>query len=491
MKTLLAFIFSYNYDGLLSIAVTITYAVLSIGATIHVLLNKHDIKSSIGWIAIVFLSPFIGTICYIVFGINRVTRKAVRLRSETVDETVDESEISPSSQDNTIKVLSLQAHQMMVYSKNVYPQGFIRGNIIEPLLSGIEAYPAMLDAIKNAKKEVLLESYIFDSDSETDKFLDAFSTAIQNGVKVKVLIDGFGTLRLFRRNIEKKLAKVSGLKYGVFLPPHIPISLPFINLRNHRKLMIVDGETAFFGGMNLSASNMIPTDQKNGISDITFKIKGAVIDQIAQIFESDWAFVKKETFASCSNFVKYDNDSGALARVIPDGPDISIRRTRYIIEGALNSALKHIAIMTPYFLPDNDILSACEIAAMRGVEIEIIVPENNDHQIIAWASEANYPYLIEKGIKIYKKHGAFEHSKLFVVDQLWSLIGSANWDMRSFRLHFESTMEILDEKFARKALEIFSSKKSDSRLINLDEYKNSSILKKLRNNTLRLLTPYC
>ncbi|MDR1952594.1 MAG: cardiolipin synthase [Elusimicrobiota bacterium] len=488
MKTILSFILDNHYEGIVSISVAVIYAVLSIAATIHILLRNYDIKSSIGWIAIVFLSPFLGTILYILFGINRVRRKAARLRSNIGKG----GEFSRQEKENLMKTLPQHLHNIFAYGQNVYDCEFLKGNKVEFLLNGVEAYPQMIAAIKNAKKEVLIESYIFESDKNADNFIEAFEAAIKNGASVKVLTDGVGSLRFFRRSIEKKLSKVKGLKYGIFLPPLIPISFPFINLRNHRKLMIIDGTLAFFGGMNLSEKNLKCDDIENGVVDMTFRVEGAVIDQIAQIFEDDWAFVKGETFESRSNFIKYDNHKdGVLARVIPDGPDISQRRTQYLVCGALNFALHHIVIITPYFLPENDILAACEMAAMRGVNVEIILPGKNDHKFIALACEANFAYLIKKGIKIYRRNGPFDHSKLFIVDNSWALIGSANWDMRSFRLHFEATMEIFGEQFAEKALNIAEAKKADSRLLTLEECRDISVLKKLRDNALRLLTPYC
>ncbi|MDR0800799.1 MAG: phospholipase D-like domain-containing protein [Endomicrobium sp.] len=457
--------------------------VLFIGTSVHILLHKDDIKSSIGWIAVVLFSPFIGTILYIFLGINRVKRKGARLRKKTI--------ISGKySIENIYKNLPVNYRQFIIFGYNVYPQNFVFGNSVEPLQNGIEAYPEMTKTIKNAKKEVLISSYIFDYDNETDKFLEAFKNAIKNGAAVKVLVDGIGTLRFFHRSIEKKLARIKGLEYGVFLPPHIPVTMPFINLRNHRKIMIIDRETAFFGGMNLSKKNVLIDDPKNGILDITFKIKGHIINQMSEVFKDDWEFATGKKFKSSPKRLPSIEADTIPARIIPDGPDNKSGIIELISHGAINVATKKILIMTPYFLPENNILTAIEMAAMRGVDVDIIIPDKGDYGFINRAVEPNFLRLIKSGVKIYRTPRPFDHSKIFVVDDEWVFIGSANWDVRSFKLNFESNIELFSKNLARKLSDIAESKKRKAKLTTAHECKTLPFLKRIRNNACRLLTPY-
>jgi cardiolipin synthase len=459
------------------------YTALSIGATIHILLHKDDVKSSIGWIALVFLSPFIGTILYIFLGINRVKRKGTRLRKKNVT-------YEKYFAKNVPKNLSENYRQFITFGYNVYPQNFIFGNSIEPLQNGIEAYPEMIKIIQNAKKEILISSYIFDCDSETDKFLQAFKTAIKNGAAVKVLIDGIGALKFFHRSIEKKLARIKGLEYGIFLPPYIPVTIPFVNLRNHRKIMIIDRETAFFGGMNLSKKNVLIDDQENGILDITFKIKGHVIDQMVEVFEDDWEFATGKKFQSFSKD-SFDIEAGTIpARIIPDGPDNESGIIERITHGAINTATKKILIVTPYFLPENNILAALEMATMRGVDVDIIIPDKSDYSFIDRAVESNFLRLVKSGVKIYRTPRPLDHSKIFVVDSEWVFIGSANWDVRSFKLNFESNIEIFSKNLAKELTAITELKKRKAKFTTVHECKTLPFLKRIRNNMYRLLTPY-
>jgi cardiolipin synthase len=470
-------------SDLWTFSVAVVCVVLSIITTAHILLHKDDVKSSIGWIALVFLSPFLGTLLYILLGINRVKRKGARLRKKDIPS-------EKYSAGNALKNLPENYRQFITFGYNVHPQNFVFGNSIEPLQNGLEAYPEMIKTIQNAKKEILISSYIFDYDSETDKFLEAFKTTIKNGATIKVLIDGIGTLKFFHRSIEKKLARIKGLEYAIFLPPYIPVSIPFVNLRNHRKIMIIDGETAFFGGMNLSKKNVLIYDQKNGILDITFKIKGHIIDQIAEIFENDWEFATGRKFQSFSKCLS-DIETGTIpARIIPDGPDNKSGTIELITHGAINIATKKILIITPYFLPENNILTALEMAAMKGVDVDIIIPDKSDYSFIDRAAESNFLRLVKSGIKIYRTPRPLDHSKIFIVDSEWVFIGSANWDVRSFKLNFESNMEIFSKNLAKKLITIAESKKKKAKFTTVHECETLPFLKRIRNSAYRLLTPY-
>ncbi|MDR3330776.1 MAG: phospholipase D-like domain-containing protein [Endomicrobium sp.] len=474
-----------NFDFRTFIATSI-YITLSLATSIHILLYKDDVKSSTVWIALVFLSPFIGTILYIFLGINRVGRKGIRLRKNNNMYEKYPSKIIK----NIFEKVPINYKQFIMFGHNVYHKNFVFGNFIEPLQNGIEAYPEMVKSICYAKKEVLISSYIFDYDHETNKFLQAFEIAIKNGAIVKILLDGIGTLKFFHRSIEKKLAKIKGLEYGVFLPPHIPVSLPFVNLRNHRKIMIIDGEIAFFGGMNLSQRDVLIHDFKKGILDLTFKIKGPVIKQISEVFEDDWEFATGKRIQSLSRIL-HNVEKGTIAsRIIPDGPDNKDRIIELIVHGAINAAAKKILIVTPYFLPENNILTAIEMAAMREVDVEIIIPHKSDYGFINRAVEPNFLRLINCGVKIYRTPPPFDHSKIFVVDNEWIFVGSANWDVRSFKLNFESNIEIFSKTLAKKLIDIAESKKNRAKLTTANECKKLPFLKRVRNNAYRLLTPY-
>ncbi len=460
--------------------------VLHISVTIHIILHKDDVPSAIGWTGLVWLAPVIGCIVYVILGINRVRRKALRLHNHGADIFT----VTGKTPQEIEKQVPPALWQMLRLGYKVHPQHLSLGNAIRPLINGDEAYPLMCAAISQAKKEVLIASYIFNNDKAGQLFIPALKQAVQNGAVVRMLIDGVG-LNYSRPNIQAAVKKIRGVQFSVFLPSKSPVNLPFVNLRNHRKMMIIDGKVAFFGGMNVAEGDLVSQHPKDPIQDVTFEVKGPLINQIARLFEEDWIFSGKKPFLPTS--ARCPQDSPCLgktaARIIPDGPDADYGKIERLCLGALACAQKSARIVTPYFLPENNILSALETAAMRGVEVEIILPQKSNIFGMDWAMEANFHRLLSKGVKIYRTQPPFDHSKLFLVDDLWLFAGSANWDVRSFKLNFESNMECFDPELAKQVRQIIEQKKAQAQPVHY-RHMRPPLLRTLRNNALRLLTPY-
>ena len=468
-------IFSLSAAGVL-------YLLLQICVTVHILLFKDDVKSSIGWIGFVWLAPLLGSAIYALFGINRIKRKALSLKSPKQDI----HKITGKTQEEIEKEIPKNLLHMLKLGYSVHPQIFALGNNVSPLINGDEAYPQMCSAIEKARKEVLIESYILNNDKAGQMILSAAKKASGNGAKIKIIVDGVG-LNYSRPNIAQAAGKINGAEFVVFLPSKKPASLPFVNLRSHRKIMIIDGETAFFGGMNIAEGNLLKTNPKEPIRDITFKIKGPVINQLTRIFMEDWLFSGGKAFNPALFKESLPLSGGSIARAIPDGPDGDYGKVELMVLGAINCACKNINIVTPYFLPEENILTALEMAAMRGINVQIILPKKSNIFGMDWAMRANFNRLIKKGVKIFLQNPPFDHSKMMTADGIWAFIGSSNWDERSLKLNFEANMEIIDKKLTQTLDKIIEGKKADAKPITLQNY---SISKRLLNNSFKLLTPY-
>ncbi|MBO4675857.1 MAG: phosphatidylserine/phosphatidylglycerophosphate/cardiolipin synthase family protein, partial [Elusimicrobiaceae bacterium] len=370
---------------------------------------------------------------------------------------------------------------------HVHPQNFSLGNAVLPFENGDDAYPAMCQLIRQAKHYVWLQSYIFNNDTAGQSFVRAFEYAAQKGVQIKILVDGVG-LNYSSPTILTALKKIPHLETAVFLPSRRPVNLPFVNLRNHRKILIVDGTCAFFGGMNISEGNLLKTQPKEPIQDITFQATGSIVEQISRIFEEDWSF---STQTNLTHVPQRHNKNGSVAaRIIPDGPDSNYGKLSLLFIGAINSAQQKIQIVTPYFLPEEDILSALEVAAMRGLQVEIILPQKSNIWGMDHAMRANFVRLLTRGIKIYRTCSPFDHSKLFLVDNEWLCIGSANWDVRSLKLNFECIMECLNKDLAANVATIIEHKKQKAQKENLTILQQRPWYQKLLDNAFKLLTPY-
>lgn len=461
-------------------AAGVLYLMMQIFVTAHILLFKDDVKSSIGWIGLVWLAPLAGSVIYVLFGINRIKRKAVSLKIPKQDILG----LTGKTQEQIQKEMPPALLQMLKLGYKVHSQIFALGNDVAPLINGDEAYPQMCAAIEKAKKEVLIESYIFNNDEAGRMILAAAGKAARNGAKIKIIVDGVG-LNYSRPNIKHEAEKIKGLEFAVFLPSKKPAALPFVNLRSHRKIMIIDGETAFFGGMNIARGNLLNTAPKEPIQDITFKIKGPVINQLTRIFMQDWLFSGGKPFKPA--VFKQSAPGKSAARAIPDGPDGDYGKVELMVLGAINCASKNINIVTPYFLPEENILTALELAAMRGINTQIILPEKSNIFGMDQAMRANFNRLIEKGVKIFLQKPPFDHGKIMTADGIWAFIGSSNWDERSFKLNFEANMEIIDQNLVRRLDGIIERKKTNAAAL---EKQNFSLPEKLLCNGFKLLTPY-
>jgi cardiolipin synthase len=226
------------------------------------------------------------------------------------------------------------------------------------------------------------------------------------------------------------------------------------------------------------------------VQDLHFRVRGPVVEQVQRLFAADWQFCTREELTGGAWFPELAHAGDVEARVIPDGPDGDLDKLRWTLLGALSVAQRSVTVITPYFLPDTDIVTALNVASMRGVAVEILVPEENNLTLVQWASTAHLPLVVEHGCRVWSTPPPFDHSKLMLVDGQWALVGSANWDPRSLRLNFEIGLELYDLAVAARLQEIVDAKKQGAREITLDELRTRPLWQRLRDGTARLAQPY-
>jgi cardiolipin synthase len=357
---------------------------------------------------------------------------------------------------------------------------------IRALRNGDEAYPAMLAAIDASAVSIGLSSYIFRDDLWGGRFIDALVAARSRGVAVRVLIDGFGGGWLLSKAYHR--LRRQGVLAERFMHSLLPWRMPFLNLRSHKKILLIDGRIAFTGGMNIADENVMATQPTWPVQDLHFRIEGPVVAQLAETFAQDWASVTDEELAGDAWLPDLDDGSGPPARVIASGPDEDIEKIEFAVLQAVACARRGIRVMTPYFLPDERMVTALSLAAMRGVAVEIVVPQVNDHTLMAWALPANVGPLLSDGVRIRFSPPPFHHTKIVVVDDEWCLIGSCNWDVRSFRLNFELCLEVYDAGLAA-ILTAVTEDALGPELTQADLYRRSLPVR-LRDAAARLMLPY-
>jgi cardiolipin synthase len=383
---------------------------------------------------------------------------------------------------------AVHLRQLAEAVKRIVRQPLIPGNKVEALINGDAAYPAMLAAIHDATKSIGLSTYIFDNDRNGLAFAEALREAIGRGVQVRVLIDAAGT-HYSVPSITHAL-RHAHVPFGVFLPTLAPWRLMSMNLRNHRKIMVVDGRIGFTGGINLREGNLVAQNPKHPVRDLHFRLEGPVVGQLQEAFAIDWAFTTKETLSGEVWFPPLEARGGVVARAIPDGPDEDFEKLRWTMLAALSCSRHSVKIVTPYFVPDNTLVSALNLAALRGVRVEILLPANSNLRYVDWASRALWWQVLERGCKIWLGPPPFDHSKLMIVDGQWSLVGSGNWDIRSLRLNFEFNLECYCPILAKSLDDIIQGKMQGARQVTLEEMDARSLPIKLRDGATRLLSPF-
>ena len=451
--------------------------VLAVLVTLHVLLRKREVASAAGWIGFAWFAPVIGSVSYFLFGVNRVQRRARRLRPS--DRRGGHAAWPSPIEDDHLDPLERGIGR-------ITGRAMAPGNAVQIYRDGDEAYPAMLDAIAAARRSVGLSSYIFRADEWGGRFIDALAAAQGRGVAVRVLIDGIGGGWLLSPAFHRLRRR--GVPAARFLHSPLPWRMPFLNLRSHKKILVLDGSVGFTGGMNISDANVMAAHPRAPVQDTHFRVEGPVIGQLTEAFAQDWSFAAGEDLDGEAWFPDVASRGAAAARVIDSGPDEDLEKIEFALLQAVACAQDSIAVMTPYFLPDERLATALALASMRGVAVDVVIPERSDHMLVDRAARANVGPLLKDGVRIWLCPPPFRHSKVAVVDGEWCLVGSCNWDIRSFRLNFELCLEIYGRDLA-KALTALMEESRGAALTEA-ELDARTVPARLRDAGARLMLPY-
>ena len=457
----------------------ILYVFPAIIASTHAILKRRDPHAAAWWVVVVWILPLAGPFLYYFFGINRIERKSARLRKRK-----SAKESSPKllhSKPPPAPSLPPETRHLSKLSNlvgRIISQPLTFGNTVMPLIGADEAHSAMIRAIDGAQNSVGLSTYIFKNDSIGQKFIDALARARERRVEVRVLIDDVGA-GFFWSGVDNKLRQGKA-PVAYFLPALTPWRMAYFNMRNHRKILTVDGKIAFTGSMNIGA---FP------ITDTHFRLEGPVVAGIQETFRLDWAFTTGEFLGGDSWFPNHSQTGQTAARGISSGPDEDFDNCRWILLSALVNATKSIRIVTPYFVPDATLINALNLAAMSGVRVDIVLPQINDLALVRWASQAMLWQVLQKGCRVWRTPPPFDHSKLMIIDDSWALIGSSNWDRRSLRLNFEFDLECYDKDLAAALTRIVDGKIASAREVTLAEVDSRSLPVRLRDGASRLFSP--
>jgi cardiolipin synthase A/B len=433
--------------------VAVSSLILALLATFHIVLNKRESRAAAAWTGLVWLVPLVGVLLYLLIGINRIHRRAKQLTGGVLDTGSGwrpAAEPLPS-RDN------LQALSALVGRLSGLP--LTGGNQVD-VMEAPQAFDAMIAAINEARESVYLCTYIFGNDVAGRRTIAALEAALQRGVRVRVLVDGMGLLYSFPTAYRRLQA--AHIPTARFLYSWAPWRMSYMNMRNHRKVLVVDRCIGFTGGMNLRGGYLTTPPQTR---DLHFRLSGPVVGHLLHSFAVDWHFSAGELLDDAYRGPSVKGS--VLARGLSAGPDADFEKRRLTLLAAIGRAEQEIRIMTPYFVPDPALQMALQLACLRGVKVHILVPQHNNLRIVHWASMHILPWLVKKGATVALSQGAFDHGKLMTIDGAWSMFGSGNWDARSLRLNFELDMECYDEGLALQLNRLFDQRASHA--IELDE----------------------
>lgn len=466
----------------------VTLAVVGAG---HALIFKRDSRAAFGWIGMCIVFPVAGPVLYFLFGVNRVHTRAQRMIREAPfrlgvgyergDYGSRRAVVTTDSVESKWRVLAR-------VSGALTRRPLVNGNRVEPLHNGEAAYPAMLEAIDQARERVVLSTYIFETNASGRRFIDALANAERRGVDVRVLIDGVG--ELYALPWAGQLLRERGVRTERFMRPSLwPPRLDF-NLRNHRKILVIDGEVGFIGGMNIGDRHLLGAGAKrNPVADLHFRLHGPVVNQIETVFAEDWRFVTGEVLEP-TPMNGSESAGPSMCRAFTDGPNEDLDTLSLILNGAVSSATERVDIMTPYFIPPPSLIAAMQTAALRGVHVRVLLPGRSNLRVVDWATRNMLGELLAFGVDIRYQPPPFVHSKLFVIDRHYAIIGSANIDPRSLRLNFELATEIFCDQAAGVLADHCDRAAARSRAVMQSEVDERSLAIRVRDSACWLFSPY-
>lgn len=474
-------------DGaLVGLVVLFFHIVVAPVAIIHALLYKRDYRSALGWIGVSLLFPVAGPLLYFFFGVNRLRRRARELTGAP-QRLPDAFEVDGEPAVPAADALpEHHAHPLARAGWHTASVPLCDGNDVSLLRNGDEFFPLLIESVDKAEDRVWISSYIFSGKGIGGEIADALIRASERGADTRVIIDGVGawySMRSLARHL-----RGSKVRLANFLPPRLLPPSFNVNLRNHRKIAVIDADLAFFGGLNLDDRHFVTQARtRHPHEDLHFRVRGPAANALAEVFARDWHMVTHERL----ELTAASEPKGTVAaRVIEDGPDESMDRLAMTLLGLVSGARKHVRIMTPYFLPHRELIGALQAAAVRGVKVEILLPEKSNLVYVDWASRHQLWELLKWGLRVRLKPAPFIHSKLLTIDDDYVMGGSANMDPRSLRLNFEVGVEMFDAALARQAQEYFDEFWKRSREITLHDVDGRSFPARLRDGFFWLFSAY-
>lgn len=450
-------------------------------------IERKEPTTTWAWLLILLIFPGIGFVAYLMLGQNlsrqKIFREKIANDEKRIKQLVErynniEDEMAPST----------RFKDLVMMNYNNSKAFYTAGNSVKTFIKGDDKFSHLFNDIRNAKEFINVEYYIFRMDELGRALVEELGRKADEGVEVRLLVDGMGSKSLRKKDI--RYIEGLGIKFAIFFPGILSHFNIRINYRNHRKIVVVDGKVGYVGGFNIGNEYLTGGESFKFWRDTHIRIQGEAVNELTRRFILDWDYASEEGLDDYMKYFVPQKDYGDVGiQIVSSGPD---HDQEYIKNGymkIINNAKKNVYIQTPYLVPDESMMEAIKISALSGVDVRILVPGKPDHLFMEWILSANIGGLLKSGVKIYRYNKGFIHSKTIVADGMVASIGTANLDIRSFRLNFEVNAFIYDEKTSLEQEEIFVKDMEDAVEVTEEDYAARGRVLKVKESLVRLLAP--
>lgn len=481
-----------NWSQVILNVVFVLYGLTVIAAAFDVILENRNPVRTLAWVLVLVLLPLIGILLYLYFGINYRKRKMFS-RKELGDlkwlQYMSEDQKQAIKKAEFLKKEDMaEVRKLMTLLLNNSKALLTRYNKIEVLNNGEETFPAIFTAIAKARKFIHLEYYIFEKGELTARLKTLLIEKAKAGVEVRIIYDDVGSWSLPKKYIREM--REAGIQIYPFLPVRIHIVANKANYRNHRKIVVIDGEVAFVGGLNFADRYLYGVPGIGVWRDTHLRVRGEAVTSLQTVFLIDWYFVRQELLLDKDEYLPHKREDGnVVVQAVTSGPDsdwASIQQSYYTL---INIAKKYVFISTPYFMPGETTLNAIKTAAMSGVDVRILLPYKSDSRLTNWCSRSYVGELLEAGVKIFWYTKGINHSKVIVVDGIVASVGTANMDIRSFEQNFEVNLMIYDRMIAKQLATYFIEDIESGKEEHPNRWNSRPKLRQLAESVARLFAP--
>ncbi|MPQ45513.1 cardiolipin synthase [Marinifilum sp. N1E240] len=469
----------------------VLYIISIIATVIIVILENRSPLKTISWTLVLIFLPVFGFIFYLVFGQSFRKRKMFGLK-----EYGDIKWLQVMSHDQKLRLEKSRflKDERIHEKKNIMTlllnnsKALLTGyNKVKILNDGKETFSSIFKALKRAKDHIHLEYYIIEDGELASELLDILVAKAREGVEVRVIYDDVGSWKLSKEYV--RALEDAGIKVQAFLPVRFPILTSRVNYRNHRKIIVIDGKTAFVGGLNFADRYLNGLPEIGIWRDTHLKVRGEAASSLQIVFLIDWYFVRQEVLMN-EKYLPYKKaKEKCLLQITASGADSDWASIMQAYFSAITSAKQNVYISSPYFMPNGSILMALKTSAMSGVDVRVLIPKKSDSFMTYWGTLSYIEELLEAGVRIYFYNAGFNHSKIMTVDGIMSTVGTANMDVRSFEQNFEVNALVYDEKVTLELRDRFLQDLEQSTEINLEQWTSRNKIQKLKESIARLFTP--